>query len=1152
MATYLQGVTDYIPNVTFNPDYNFFQGALATKQGQYDQGWEQINSAYNSILNAPLTRGANQERRDEWLGNMESQLRKISNSDLSLPQNVDAARGVFKPFYEDDHMVYDITWTRHWNQEMQRSEALRTCMDDEKCGDKYWQGGVDLLNIERQEFANTTDEQSLKTGMSNYVDNFNMMKEAQKLAKEAGFEIIQEAPNGNWLVTQKNGSIAERPLSDFISAAMSTNQRAINFYKGKAKLLRVSDQESYAQIYGDITAAQEQQIAKVKNAQNLNNQAAKEAKGKVSSAKREIDYISNGGVKKITPKSILEAELEKLQQDLNIYEGSSARIQNTANSTNSAIENVGIEGVIQNPAMSDNIIASAMMNGDIMNSARAIANINTSQTLKANPFVVQAISHQNAMQRDAINNENSLLKEFIKGDMSVEDIALLTDNRDLLDKIKNIQADRDAIELEKLEKIPKLKTKTYDEPSIVDWLPDQEGYDKYVDKINSVINTVKDEHQKLSVSVSDKLTAEYNALYSDKEGSNFKGVAQTTTKIGDQLKKVAKDVLKNMSLTEMLKYGIEPGELKAFINDFPDSKTDILPASIPAKYNGKFFEKILEVGGKIGSTVSYANIGINGAPAEKLSRLFQLNVEKNKYASDYVENKIYNSVYTPETKIQLNKAEQVKKKAITEHKQITADYAVKSGNSDFIDENGNVKNFNNLANNMLVKGDYEKYFADGALIGFTGTSEANELLSEAENVFFGITPWKEGYTKPEAKKFIEEKLGITLSDDALNNLLTKSVLDIDRWARKMGTPYDTYVFDREALAGLANMHAKYSSYTEGLFEHYNSQDKVLDNSKFGDLGGTSGLAMGKYGVTTGAVTIGEDDVVRSQLREFVNDVSAFSVIDGNLLANTMNFESVPSVPEGSVYLVTSGGGGSTANEADINSLLGLLQNDYKTKNGIKPKSPIVTFDRREVDENVSEVTFHINNEAAEANKVASKYTMYINNSDLPKYGVSAGESSATLNSRALLDKKGDNYSLNSIRGEDYGKVTLTNVNGAQSSVEFTVPVYDPYKDAFVQETVESYNYSSVGETDYGNYELELLQEQDKFVAINYSKKNIFDYLKTSKNISTDDANYLYGGLTKKALISIIENPNNIPLVLSHPTAYSTPEAHQKALTLLNN
>ena len=51
MATYLQGVTDYIPDYQpFQPDLNFYANVLQTKQNQYDTNYKSLNNLYSTSI----------------------------------------------------------------------------------------------------------------------------------------------------------------------------------------------------------------------------------------------------------------------------------------------------------------------------------------------------------------------------------------------------------------------------------------------------------------------------------------------------------------------------------------------------------------------------------------------------------------------------------------------------------------------------------------------------------------------------------------------------------------------------------------------------------------------------------------------------------------------------------------------------------------------------------------------------------------------------------------------------------------------------------------------------------------------------------------------------------------------------------------------
>ena len=65
MATYIQGVTDYIPQYQpFQPDYNFYSNVLQTKQTQYDTNWKALNKMYGQYYHADLTRKDSVEKKE--------------------------------------------------------------------------------------------------------------------------------------------------------------------------------------------------------------------------------------------------------------------------------------------------------------------------------------------------------------------------------------------------------------------------------------------------------------------------------------------------------------------------------------------------------------------------------------------------------------------------------------------------------------------------------------------------------------------------------------------------------------------------------------------------------------------------------------------------------------------------------------------------------------------------------------------------------------------------------------------------------------------------------------------------------------------------------------------------------------------------------
>src|SRR4051812_19976960 len=126
MSTFIPNVTDQIPDLPlYQPNFGFYQQMMQRKNQQYEQGYSQVRSAYDSILNAPLTNTQNIAARDGYLKQAQQQLKNLSSVDLSLQQNVDAADNVFAPFWQDDKMLTDRAFTSYANQEMQKGFRLR-------------------------------------------------------------------------------------------------------------------------------------------------------------------------------------------------------------------------------------------------------------------------------------------------------------------------------------------------------------------------------------------------------------------------------------------------------------------------------------------------------------------------------------------------------------------------------------------------------------------------------------------------------------------------------------------------------------------------------------------------------------------------------------------------------------------------------------------------------------------------------------------------------------------------------------------------------------------------------------------------------------------------------------------------------------------
>ncbi len=94
MATYLPNVTDVIPEpALFTPDFSFLDNMLRRRQGLYEQGFAQVNSAYN-FVNRSVTNPYSSKVRDTFLKQAQDNLKNLSsNSEMECTKK--SIRGMY-------------------------------------------------------------------------------------------------------------------------------------------------------------------------------------------------------------------------------------------------------------------------------------------------------------------------------------------------------------------------------------------------------------------------------------------------------------------------------------------------------------------------------------------------------------------------------------------------------------------------------------------------------------------------------------------------------------------------------------------------------------------------------------------------------------------------------------------------------------------------------------------------------------------------------------------------------------------------------------------------------------------------------------------------------------------------------------------------
>ena len=209
MATYIPGVKDYIPKLQpFTPNYKFLQDVLSVRQDRYTNNFKALNNLYNQVVNADLSIEENRQTRDQYANNLSEKLKQVSGKDLSLQGNVEQAKALFKPFYEDDQLLYDMGYTSSVKKQMQQADKLQHS-DDPKVREKHWKKGMQRLQWHLEDFSKSTPEASMSMPIPKYVPYVNVVDMGiEKLKEWTGDKDIQgfEMTNQGLEITTTNGT----------------------------------------------------------------------------------------------------------------------------------------------------------------------------------------------------------------------------------------------------------------------------------------------------------------------------------------------------------------------------------------------------------------------------------------------------------------------------------------------------------------------------------------------------------------------------------------------------------------------------------------------------------------------------------------------------------------------------------------------------------------------------------------------------------------------------------------------------------------------------------------------------------------------------------------------------------------------------------
>jgi hypothetical protein len=408
MATYLQGVTDYIPEFQpFQPDLNFYSNLMQVKQTQYDTNWKAINKIYGQYFYSDLSRKDNMEIKDELMKNIDFNLKRISGLDLSLEQNVEQAAQVFKPFYEDKFLMKDMAYTKNYQNQRNRGTSLKNAKEAEERA-QYWDTGIKALDYQREEFRNVSREESLNIGSTTYTPYVNAIDKYAKIAKEWGIsaDITSPDASGLYMVRQKNGDLVLPTLQTLFEAYGSNDPQLQDVYFTQSYVNRKDYVYQHANDFGgDMNAAERDYITQA--TKTVSDYVARKA----ADYEKQNNAIKNEGrrttdmVEKNEDNLFTNSYIDRLNEAAGYTEAAAANAEKLNNDINdSSVTDVTSGGSYDTSEdietlrrKVDSGIASMLMDADISKAAYTYSRKDMKYEMSENQYGLESVRQQNRL-----------------------------------------------------------------------------------------------------------------------------------------------------------------------------------------------------------------------------------------------------------------------------------------------------------------------------------------------------------------------------------------------------------------------------------------------------------------------------------------------------------------------------------------------------------------------------------------------------------------------------------------------------------------------------------------------------------------------------------------------------------------------------------
>lgn len=406
MATFTAAT--FIPQMQpYQPDLNLYANLLQNKQSQYDSNWKSLNQMYGQYFYADLTRDDNTKKKDYLVDQINFNVGRIAGLDLSLQQNVSQATQIFKPFYEDQGLMKDMAWTKNYNSQVGKYQALQGS-SDEKDRAQAWDTGMREMQYKKDEFKEITADKAMGFQNVLYTPYVNVQNKALELAKDYGdIQTVTWSPDNRWIIKKTNGQALEEPLNKLFEASLGSDPQIQAIYKTQSYVNRKDYAYSNAAQFGN-----DKNAAEMKYLENNFIILKKESNNRYKSI-QERSTIYDNKIKElqtqitnktgtqdtqkmldayIESKSINDAVLARVKKDNDIL--NSGESSTTTTSTGFKNPYGDIESLRYKV---DNGVASMLLDKDLDEAAHTFAYRHYKEDPQANPYAVMQDKHNYTM-----------------------------------------------------------------------------------------------------------------------------------------------------------------------------------------------------------------------------------------------------------------------------------------------------------------------------------------------------------------------------------------------------------------------------------------------------------------------------------------------------------------------------------------------------------------------------------------------------------------------------------------------------------------------------------------------------------------------------------------------------------------------------------